>query len=273
MKKSIKLSIISNYIFRLFWVLSKRVPSFKNFFRLLRFISFHSDSMDLFGTALWHYYSNNLRSKFIFHQHCLQKKFNGYKYEVDLSRYFRNQHDLTSLERKLIDLSYGNILDIGSNTGYYMPFLMDKGTTTGIEISSKINSIAKKNGLHNCVTGDIFKYKFYKKFDTITLMENDIVLSGTLYRLKKLLKKFFRLLNMNGQVLLIIRNIRTLPYWRVVYTPHYNGCFGIPFKLFFLNVYVFKKLAERYNFQFNFIGKEGKPEPRFYLIRLVKSHK
>lgn len=273
MKKSIRLPIISNYVFRLFWKLSNHVHYFKNFFRLLRFISFHSDSMDLFGTALWDYHSNNLRSKFIFHQHCLQKKFNGYIYEVDLGRYFRTRQDLTSLERKLIGLSYGNILDIGSNTGYYIPFLMDKGTTTGIEISSKINDIAKKNGLHNCITGDIFKYKFNKKFDTITMMESDIVLSGTLYRLKKLLKIFFKLLNMNGQVLLIMKNIQTLPYWRVVYTPNYNDCFGIPFKLLYLNIIFLKKLAERFNFQFILIGKEGSPERPFYLIRLVKSLK
>ena len=273
MKKSIKLPIVSNYIFRLFWELSKHVHYFKNFFRLLRFISFHSDSMDLFGTALWHYYSNNLRSKFNFHQHCFQKKYNGYNFEVDLERYFRTLHDLTSLEKKLIDLCYGNILDIGSNTGYYIPFLMDKGTTTGIEISSKINNIAKKNGVYNCITGDIFKYKFNRKFDTITLMENDIVLSGTLHRLKKLLKKFNKLLNMNGQVLLIMRNIRTLKYWRVVYTPHYNDCFGIPFKLMYLNIYFLKKLVERYNFQFILIGKESSREQRFYLIRLVKSHR
>jgi SAM-dependent methyltransferase len=227
--------------------------------------------MDLFGTALWDYYSNDLRSKFNFHQHCLQKKYNGYSFEVDLSRYFRVLQDLSSLEKKLIDLSYGNILDIGSNTGYYFPYLMAKGTTTGIEISPKINTIARKNGEYNCVTGDIFKYKFNSKFDTITLMENDIVLSGTLHRLKKLLKKFFKLLNMNGQVLLIMRNIRTLKYWRVVYTPQYDDCFGVPFKLMYLNIYFFKKLAERHKFQFTLISKEGSPEQRFYLIRLVKS--
>ena len=263
MKNSIKLSNVSNYIFRLFWVLSRRVSYSRNFFRLLRFISFRSDSMDLFGTALWDYYSNNLRSKFNFHQYCIQKKYNGYSYEVDLGRYFRTLHDLNPMERTLIDLSYGDILD--------MPFLMDKGTTIGIEISLKINSIAKKNGINNCITGDIFKYKFDKKFDTITLMENDIVLSGTLHRLKKLLKKFRNLLNMNGQVLLRMRNVRTLKYWRVVYTPQYNDCFGIPFKLLYLNIYFFKKLAEKYNFQFFLIDKEDPPEPRFYLIRLVKS--
>ncbi|KKK46500.1 hypothetical protein LCGC14_0801940 [marine sediment metagenome] len=155
----------------------------------------------------------------------MQKEYNCKEWVFNLESYFRPLNKLTKLEKKLIDLSYGNILDIGSNTGYYIPYLMDKGTTTGIEISSKINNIARKKGIYNCITGDIFTYKFNNKFDTITLIGNDITLSGTLHRLKKLLKKFSALLNKNGQVLLIIRNIQTLKYWHVVYTPHYNGHF------------------------------------------------
>ncbi len=216
------------------------------------------------------YYFNTLKSKLIFYQHCFQKKYNGIKTEFDIRIYFRTLKKLTQLEKKLIDLSHGNILDIGSNTGYYIPYLMDKGTTIGIEISSKINNIARKKGVYNCVTGDIFTYKFNNKFDTITLIGNDIALSGTLHRLKKLLKKFSALLNKNGQVLLIMRNIQTLKYWHVVYTPHYNGHFGTPFKLLFLNVHFFSKLAKKYNFQFTLLGREGVPENLFYLVRLIK---
>ena len=227
--------------------------------------------MDLFGTALLDYISKKMKSKFNFYQHCLQKKYNGITFELNLGHYFRNLNKLTPLEKKLINLSHGNILDIGSNTGYYIPYLMDKGPTTGIEISSKINDIARENGLYNCVTGDIFTYEFNNKFDTITLMENDIALSGTVYRLKKMLKTFINLLNKNGQVLLIIRHIQTLKYWHVVYTPHYNGQFGIPFKLLFLNINYFRKLVQKYNFQFTLFGKEEPPEQNLYLIRLIKS--
>jgi len=265
------LSNISQYLFKSFWALSERIPYFKNFFRLLRFFPLHSTphSWDILGIALEDYYSNALKSKFVYYQNCLQKEYNCKEWEFNLESYFRPLNKLSKLEKKLIDLSYGNILDIGSNTGYYIPYLMKRGATTGIEVSSKINTIARKRGVY-CITGDIYSYKFKNKFDTVTLIGNDIALSGTLYRLKKLLKIFSALLNKNGQVLLIIRNIQTLKYWHVVYTPHYNGRFGTPFKLLFLNVHFFCKLANKYNFQFTLLGREGVPENLFYLVRLIK---
>ena len=174
------------------------------------------------------------------------------------------------MERKLIDLSHGSILDIGSNTGYYFPYLMEKGDTIGIEISPKINEIAKKNGIFNCIVGDIFSYKSKNTFDTITLIGNDIALSGTLSRLKKMLKKFKELLSENGQVLIIIRHVHTLEYWQVIYTPRYNDHYGIPSKYLFLNVNFFKKFALKQGFHTKIIGKDETTGLVYYLVKLVK---
>ncbi|MFX1425271.1 MAG: hypothetical protein ACFFBE_02370 [Promethearchaeota archaeon] len=227
--------------------------------------------MEFLAVALEDYYSNALKSKFIFFRHCLQKEYNGLRLNFDLGIYFRSLSDLDPLERKLIDLSYGKILDVGSNTGYYIPYLMKKGPTIGIEISPRINSIARKEGLMNCVIGDIFKYNFYKLFDTITLIGNDIALSGTLLRLRKLLKKLKKLLNEDGQVLLIISHIRTLKYWHAIYTPWYDKKLGIPFKILFLNVFYFIKLSMKNGFRATIHGKYKSKGNMFYLVRLVKS--
>jgi len=227
--------------------------------------------MNLFGCAIEDYHFNRLKSPFILYRHCLQKEYNGIKWDFNLGIYFRSWDDLYPLEKELINLSYGNILDIGSSTGYYIPYLMDKGTTTGIEISPKINNIAQKEGIDNCVIGDIFTYKFNNKFDTITLIGNDIALSGTLYRLKKMLKRLAGLLNENGQVLIIIRHIRILKYWQVVYTPQYNGQIGIPFKILFLNALYFKNFAVKYGFRASIISKDESTGILYYLIKLVKS--
>ena len=264
---------ISYYIYRLFRALSRRIPYFQNLFRLLRFFTSYSKqkSLELFANAVEDYYSNTMKSKFIFFSYCLQKEYNGLKSEHDLGIYFRTWDKLDPLERKLINLSYGNILDVGSCTGYYIPYLMDKGTVTGIEISPKINKIAQERGISNTIIGDIFKYKFSCKFDTITLIGNDIALSGTLYRLKKLLKKFKALLSKNGQVLLIISHVRTLRYWHVVYTPHYNGRFGNPFKLLFLNANFLLKFSSKLGFQSSIKGKITSKGDFSYLIRLIKT--
>jgi len=252
-------------------MLSRHIPYFQNLFRVLPLFTSRptQTSMDLLGNALEDYYSNDIKSKFLYYKNCLQKDFNE-KLDYDLGIYFRNLDTLYPLERKLIDLSYGNILDVGSCTGYYIPYLMNKGTTMGIEVSSRINNIARKNGFHNCITGDIFKYKFDKKFDTITLIGNDIALSGTLYGLKKLLKKFRKLLNENGQVLVIISHIRTLNYWYVVFTPQYNDRVGIPAKYIFINTAFFLKVAPKYGFRATIVGKDESTGILYYLVKLVK---
>ena len=269
------LSILSNKIFRLFIGLSKYISPIQNLLRLLGFFSSSQNkhTMNVFGTALEDYYSKNMKSKFVYYRNCLQKEFNGYKNEYDLGIYFRNWDNLFPLEKKLIEYSFGNILDIGSCTGYYVPYLMEKGTVTGIEISPKVNKIAHKKGINNCVTGDFLTYKFNKLFDTITFVGNDIALSGTLRRLRKFMIRCGELLTDNGQVLLIFTNVRTLKYWQVVFTPHYNGQFGIPFKLLFLNINFFKKKVAKYGFQSTVLG-EGKILGNLsYLVKLNKSSK
>jgi len=226
--------------------------------------------MDFFGEALEDFSSNNPKSEYIFHLNSKLKKFNNRKSVFDLSVFFRSRSKLTLLEKKLIDSSHGNILDIGSNTGYYIPFLMSRGTTTGIEISPTINNIARKKGLSNCIIGDVFTYEFNGKFDTITLLGNDIALSGTRHSLKKMLAIFKKLLKNKGQVLMIIRQVHTLKYWHVVFTPEYDGRFGIPAKYLFLNAHYFISLCGKQGFKAKIIDKEGPKENLFYLLKLEK---
>ena len=227
--------------------------------------------MEFLAKGIEDYYSNTLKSKFFFYRDCTQKEYNALRLEFDLGIYFRNFDDLDPLEKKLIDFSHGNILDVGSNTGYYIPYLMKKGPTMGIEISPRINSIARKEGLTNCVTGDVFNYNFNQLFNTVTLIGNDIALSGSLYRLRKLLKKLKRLLTKDGQVLMIISHIRTLKYWHTIFTPWYDKKLGIPFKILFLNVPFLIKLSTKYGFKATILGKYKTTGNLFYLVRLVKS--
>ena len=227
-------------------------------------------AMNFLASAIKDYSSNDLKSKVIFHRNSYYKKYNNYEWDFYLGIYFRDKDNLIPLEKMLIDLAYGEILDVGCSTGYYIPYLMEKGTTTGIDISEVIIKFAQGRGYFNCVVGDIFKYKPNHKFDTITLVGNDIALSGTLHGLKKMLKKFKDLLEDNGQVLVIMRQVHTLRYWRVVYTLEYGGRFGIPIKCLFLNVNYFIKFCEKQGFTASIIDKEGKVGDSFYLIKLEK---
>ncbi|MFX1311985.1 MAG: class I SAM-dependent methyltransferase, partial [Promethearchaeota archaeon] len=171
----------------------------------------------------------------------------------------------------LIELAYGNILDIGSCTGYYIPYLAEKGTAIGIDISDRIIAYAHKRGIHNCVYGDIFHYKFNTTFDTITLIGNDIALTGTLFNLKRLLKRFYRLLNPGGQILAITRHIAPLKYWHVVYVPEYEGKIGPPLKCLFINVNYFMNLSRKYGFTPEIITSNDDENFLLYFVRLIKN--
>ena len=124
-------------------------------------------SMDFFGNALYEYYKGDRSPFFIILP-------TGEKDYGDLSRYFRTYIHLSRLEKKLISLSKGKILDIGCATGYYIPALNKKGNVLGIDISRQAIKVAKENGLTNCKTADIFKFRTNKKFETITLLENNL---------------------------------------------------------------------------------------------------
>ncbi|MFB0561445.1 MAG: class I SAM-dependent methyltransferase [Candidatus Lokiarchaeia archaeon] len=163
------------------------------------------NSMEFFGEALYAYWKGDKKSKFYL-VYVSDKRIDELdKYELDLGIYFRNYDQLSDLEKKLISLSHGEILDVGCGTGYYIPALMKRGNTEGIDISEKVIKIAQKMGLKNCKLGNIFDFKSDKKYDTITLLQNNLGIAETLPRAKRLLKILSNLLNRDGQILNILR--------------------------------------------------------------------
>ena len=72
-------------------------------------------AMDLLGEAL-KAYSRGDRDSFYL------RDGSGELFRLDLSRYFRKANQISKLERKLISLSYGDILDVGCGTGNYISY-------------------------------------------------------------------------------------------------------------------------------------------------------
>ena len=170
----------------------------------------------------------------------------GWVGEHDIRRYLRTQDDLTKLEKRLIQESHGLILDIGCATGYYIPMLMEKGKTLGVDISSGLIDIAHEKGLTNCIVADIFKLKTDKKYNTITLLENNIGLGGNISNTNKLIKKLKDLIDKDGQILLILRKIEDKKYYEIEMYPHWKKLVGGKIKWISFNVdYLIKLLSEQ----------------------------
>jgi SAM-dependent methyltransferase len=226
--------------------------------------------MDFFGKALRNYQNGDKKSNFSYHQNCFRKKYDDKKFDINLGRYFRTYEELYRLEKKMIGLVHDNILDIGCNTGYYMKSLMEHGNAVGIDISGEIIQIAHDNGLLNCYKGDIFEYQFNRKFDTITLFESDLAITGSIRYLKKLLRILKSLLKKEGQVLAIIRHLPMLKYWNVVYTQEYQGKIGTPFRCCYVNVSYLARIAGKLGFRLEILDKEIiEDNTILYLIKLA----
>ena len=218
-------------------------------------------SMDLLGEAL-KAHSQGDRSKFYF------EDASGELFEHDLSRYFRKTSQLSKLERKLISLSYGDILDVGCGTCNYISLLAKKGKVVGIDISSNIIDLAKKNGCKNCKVVDIFNFQTSKKYDTITFLENNLGIGGNLDKTKKLLKKISNLLKNDGQILGILRRIPNKKYVVVELKPVWKKKVGPKFCWIHININFLSSMCE----QAGLCLKVLQGNQHSYLVKIVKNN-
>jgi len=218
-------------------------------------------SMDIFGKSLYDYWKGDTKSPyFIIHK--------GKKEARNNRRYFRSYSQLSNLEKRLISLAKGSILDIGCATGYYIPALMKKGEVEGIDISKYAIKVAKeKYKLDNVYVKDIFKFKTSKKYDTITFLENNLGMGGSPEGTKKLLIKSKKLLKPNGQILIIQRDIDK-DYVPVTLTSEYKGQKD-KFKWVHYSVKYVQKVSEKVGLKFKLIHR-NKSRNTFYLAKLTK---
>ncbi len=155
--------------------------------------------MDLFGKAIYNYGKGNRTPLYFIYGGMGDSR----KYPKDLFRYYRSFEQLTPLEQKLIKLAKGNILDIGCATGYYIPYLKQQGTADAIDLSPTLIQACKEKGLQECHLADIFTYNPPTQYDTITMLENNLGLGGTIEKTRQLLTKMHSLLKEDGRVLMV----------------------------------------------------------------------
>lgn len=216
-------------------------------------------SMDIFGKALYAHWTGD-RTKFY-----IVDSTGKIQVSTDLRRYFRNYEQLTRLEKRLISLATGNILDVGCATGYYIPALMRKGKVVGIDISKHAILMARERGLRNCRVADIFHFHTKQRFDTITLMENNLGMAETINGIKKLLRILSNLLSKKGQILTISRK-RKKDYTIATLWPVFKNQKGARFKWISLSRDYLSKLCKEIGLNVETLDKD-----RYnYLIKITK---
>jgi len=208
------------------------------------------NSMDLLAEAILEQKFGS-KEKFFF---INQKE----EFEHDTDRYYVKPFLATELENNLFNLCNGNILDIGSATGNYFPKLMERGNVIGIEQSRRLIKLAKKDNLDNIKMTNIFSYKTTKKFDTITLLENNLGLGGNLAKTTKLIKILLKLVKKDGRILAIISKRAKKNYYIVKICGRWKQKIGKPINWLNIHPNILKKICKQNKATLNILAEDKK---------------
>ncbi|UCG60845.1 MAG: class I SAM-dependent methyltransferase, partial [Candidatus Zixiibacteriota bacterium] len=173
---------------------------------------------------------------------------------------------LSKLERRLISSAYGDILDVGCGTGNYIPLMAKRGRVLGIDISPTVIDVAKTNGCKACKVADIFTFPTTRKYDTITFLGNNLGIGGTVNKTKKLLKKLSSLLNKDGQILAIGRNVTGRKFVEVQLRPFWKQQVGSRFDWIHMSRDFLSELCEQAGLRLKVL--QG--NQHYYLFKMAK---
>ncbi|XLS28434.1 class I SAM-dependent methyltransferase [Flavobacteriaceae bacterium M23B6Z8] len=152
---------------------------------------------DLLGKALLAYYHDNSVENPITETSISEAE------ELPLSHFFRDNNQMSALEKKALELAVGSILDVGAGAGSHSLYLQEQRAmnVTSIDISEGACEVCRLRGLKKVYQKDLFSFSD-QKFDTLLLLMNGTGICGTYANLPFFLAKLKELLNENGQVLI-----------------------------------------------------------------------
>lgn len=127
----------------------------------------------------------------------------------DPGYYFSEHKHWSPLERSVIKLAKGRILDIGCGAGRHSLYLQQKGLeVTGIDNSPGAVKVCKSRGLKKALVRPISEVDKFKpdSFDTILMLGNNFGLLGSAKGAKQILKKLYRITSPEARILAGTRN-------------------------------------------------------------------
>ncbi len=150
---------------------------------------------DLFGQAIFDYYTNNSPENLITETSISEAD------EMDVAYLFRDFEKMPKIEQKALSLAKGKILDVGCGAGSHSLYLQEKGfDVTAIDISRKAIEVCKERGVKNALCKNVLEVS--DSFDTIILLMNGTGVFGKLKNVSKFLKHLQSLLLPGGQILI-----------------------------------------------------------------------
>jgi SAM-dependent methyltransferase len=181
---------------------------------------------------------------------------------------FRDYEQMPILEQRALNLTRGNILDIGACAGAHSLYLQKLGyDVTSLDISSGCCKVMKERGVKNVVESNIFTFSG-QNFDSILLLMNGIGIAGNLENLPVLLEHLKSLLKPGGKIIFDSSDLQYLYleddgsinipltdkyYGEIIYELSYKNYKSNKFNWFFIDPYTIEAIAGECDFKMQFI--------------------
>lgn len=183
--------------------------------------------------------------------------------------YHRVRNYMLGRKRRLVEKSAGiqkgNILDVGTGTGFFLNEMKEYGwQVTGIEKSDDAREFAKAEfKLDNLPSEELFKLE-EKSFDVITLWH---VLEH-IHKISENMDAFFRLLKSNGKLIIAVPNHESYD------AKHYGkfwAAYDVPRHIWHFAPSQMKQLGKKHGFKLNAL--HTMPFDSFYVSMLSEKYK
>ncbi len=152
---------------------------------------------DVFGQAIKDFYTKKSREDIIVQAPDFDNDI------IPVPYLFRSYDEMPIIEQRALDLSFGNVLDVGCGAGSHSVFLREerKLNVHAIDISEGAIEVCKKRGITNATVQDIFDLKEVQ-YDTLLFLMNGSGIIGKLSNIDRFFSGIKKLLNPNGQILI-----------------------------------------------------------------------
>jgi SAM-dependent methyltransferase len=153
--------------------------------------------LDLFGQAILDFQTNNNPEDLITETSISEED------EMSVAYLFRDFDSMPKLEQAALNLSFGNVLDVGCGAGSHSLYLEKnkKLSVLPIDISEKAVQACHLRGLVSAKAMDILDLQ-NQKFETILVLMNGTGIFKNLSQTATYLQKLRSLLSHNGQILI-----------------------------------------------------------------------
>ncbi len=132
----------------------------------------------------------------------------GVEAPLPMKYFFRSENEFSEIEKKVIAMCKGKILDVGAGSGIHSLALQKSGfEVTSIDVSQEAVEVMKLRGILDVRMADIFSFTV-GRYDTLLLLGHGIGMMNDLQGLGKFLMVADTLLNPDGQILLDTLDVR-----------------------------------------------------------------